>query len=407
MKHTPFIVCLIITTMISTTFAMERFVELQQQPINTINIQTVNTIDIEINGKYGSKLLPDALVALALTDKDKLDIVNRVNKYCKANNVELSKQLINTLYKNNVFFETAIDHFITFARQNIHEVTYETIDKIGQLNTIAPPIKEYVIKTTCKEMCTPYDITLAHNSNVHLFAIHPKSGTVASCCNDNSLHIWNLKTGAIEKEIKTPYTINILQFNQNGSLLGTVHTYKTKNNDEKYCIKIRDTKTAAILYKIKQYDRVYHMSFMQKEPTQVVAVFAIQQNNKYARQDRLLRLYQLTENNTCTDIGSFPPLPWRCEQYVEFSSDKKKYEGHIDEDNCNNIQITTKQRTALHLCTQAIENHNNASSIHTIEQSQTYQRLTEYEKQLVANKIAHQKTLLQKNQLLKLTSQRK
>src|SRR5260221_4267836 len=170
--------------------------------------------------------------------------------------------------------------------------------------------------------------------------------------------------------------------------MALVSNILTKNFCKKSHIQIRNTQSAERIATIKQDCHVYFVDFM-PESNNIIATFTFDENNKYQRHARVMHLWQLNEKNQYIHIGTSSPLPWRGEQPVEFLSDKKKYEGILDEDNDNKIiQITTKKRTALHLCTQAIQNHKDISSLNTIEQSQTYQRLTEYEKQLVIKKIS-------------------
>jgi hypothetical protein len=359
-------------------------------------MQTINAIDEKINKKYSEEYIPDFLKKLGLTAEEKHDILTITNECCERSNTQLSTQLINDLYKKNMFFEAAIDYFGDFARQNINSVTYKTIDTINnpanqqpipQLNTIPQSIKKYVMKTVCKEISASYNIPLAHDRAVRLFAIHPKSDTVASYCYDNALYLWDLKTGCIKKTINNHPNIDSIQFNQDGSLIALISNLLTKNFCKKSHIQIRNSTTAERIATIKQNDHVYFAAFVQGQ-SNTVATFMLEENSKYKRRDRVMHLWKLNEQNKYIHIGSLPPLPWLGEHFIEFLSDKKKYDGNLDEEDHKIIQITAKKCPALYLCIQALHNHKDANTHNIIEQSQTYQQLTEYEKQLVIKKIS-------------------
>ncbi len=395
MKHIQLIVCFIISSIGSITFAMEHFVELQQQPINNCITTTINAIDEKINKKYSKNFIPDFATTLGLTEEEKHDIATIASACCEKNNTQLSTQLINDLRKKNIFFDAAIDYFSDFAHQNINNVTYTTIDTVNnpanqqpipQLNTIPQPIKKYIIKTVYKEMGASYNIPLVHDRAVRLFAIHPKSDTVASYCHGNTLHLWDLKTGAEKKKIVNHPNIDFMQFNHDGSLIALISNLLTKNFCKKSRIQIRNSTTAERIATIKQDNHVYFANFVQGQSNSTIATFMLEENSKYKRRDRVMHLWQLNEQNKYIHIGSLPPLPWLGEHFIEFLSDKKKYEGSLDEENNRVIHITAKKCPALYLCTQAIYNHKETNTRNIIEQSQTYQQLTEYEKQLVIKK---------------------
>ena len=397
MKHTQLIACLIITSIASITFAMERFVELQQQPINHCAVETINAIDEKINKKYAEKFVPDFLKKLRLTTEEKLDILTITNDCCNKSKTELSTQLINDLYEKNTFFEAAIDYFSDIARDNINNVTYATIDTINnpeniqpipQLNTIPQPIKEYFMKAACKEMSIPYDIPLTHDCAVQIFAIHPKSDTAASYCYGKTLHMWDLKTGTEKKQIVRHPNVDFIQFSYDGSRMAVINNLLTTHLCKKSHIEIINSSTMERIDIIKQNNHVYFVDFMQQQSNNTVATFVFEKNDKYNRHNRLMHLWQLNKQNKYILINSSLPLPWGCEQPIEFLSDKKKYEGNLDEETNKIIQITVKRRAALHLCSQALKNHKDLSLINNITTSQTYQQLTEYEKQLVIQKIS-------------------
>ncbi len=421
MKHALILLSLITSFVTHIIVAMEHepFVELQQ-PINNYTIAIVDLIDKEINKKYHSHTAyPDYinnfLNKFQLTQENMLDIVNSANTACEDDNTQLSKKLITALRKKNILFNETITYFMNFARQNLDDVSYKTVQIIDdpqkkqpadQLNKIALPIKTYIMQTTRKEQCLEYDIPLIHERTVCSFAIHSKTDTAASYSYDEVLHIWNLKTGKEKIKLKKYPPIAFIQFNQDGSRIATISNYTGQDQAETSYIRILNSQTAEQLYKIKQNNYVYHFNFMQ-DAHNMLAIFTLKENSKDSRQDRIMYLWQLNDKNEYIQNGSSLPLPWRCERFAEFLSDTKKYGGFIDESNGKILHITAKKGIAFHLCTNAIQNHNNMGSLEEINSSNPYKKLTEYEKQLVAQKIIKRKTQIHKNSPLMLGLQRK
>jgi hypothetical protein len=414
MKHTRLILLCITFCMPHIIFAMEHYPkqELSQLPTDTITIKTLNTLDEAINKQCSSNnWFVDFCNVLLLTERDALAIINLTDQ--PDNNIPHS--LIDALREKNIFFNEAINYFSQYARTNRDAVTYETIDIIDnpklqqpvtQLNSLAQPIKNYIMQRTQDRCRLTYDISLTHRCMVRLFIIHPTTDRAVTHSTDNQLRIWDLTTGKIIMNFQEKNALVLIQFNQDGSLMATAVAYKLKHNDQmKSRIKIRDPLSQGRpLYTFTQDARVYHINFMQFPSQNIIATFA---QEEYDRKDRILTLWQCNDEQKFIKHSCSGPLPWRGDEIIEFFSDREKYEGYLDEEDEKIVLITKKKCPALYLCKQAIENHDCVDSLNDIKQKQPYQRLTEYEKELIQKDIKECKSQAQKNIPMYLALQRK
>ncbi len=415
MKHTSRILYLIIFCASHTTFAMES-VELQQQTTNTLNIKTLNLISDKIDYEYAQgNEVSNFFTRLQLKKTDMLAIINLTDYWYKTTADFLNPSFIDALREKNTFFDEAINYFIKLARKNRDNVTCATINAIDNpashqpvqlLNTIPREIKEYVMQQAYNEITLTYNMILAHPHKVRLLAVHPATDRAVTHSTDSQLRIWDLKTGsAITFQENNP--IILIQFNQDGSLMATATHYTTRNNHTKSRIKIRKPLSEKPLHTITQDAHVYHINFMQGSSNNILAAFAQEHNNAFGRHDRILTLWQLNDIQEPIKLCSSSPLPWRQDQLTEFLSDKKKYEGSINDDDDTIVCIIKKRCVTLHLCKQAIENNTHLDTLNDIHATLPYQRLTEYEQQLINKDIAEQISQAKKNIPLFLALQRK
>src|SRR5690606_38776575 len=98
-----------------------------------------------------------------------------------------------------------------------------------------------------------------------------------------------------------------------------------------------------------------------------------------------------TSSGTCVWEEKFTDLPFDHHFYIKndvtHTLVKDNYYAVHSPNNSKQLSITKKNCQPLYLCHQAIKNSAPNSALNLIKQSQSYQSLTEYEKQIINNKI--------------------
>jgi hypothetical protein len=353
----------------------------------------------EINKKYSSDYkLIDFLKPLL--DQDMLDIVKTADQWCEKNENPITSSLRDTLYKKNIFFEKAINHFTGYARENVDNVTVNTIDFVAdprlnqpdnQLNLLPLPIKTYIMSRVYDEIESRYPIDITLSATVILCKICPAINMIATYSKDKILSLWDLTTGLHNAHFATGnLAINMIQFNSDGLKMGTVaHYVHLKDNRPKSCIIIWNTYTQQQLHCITEDNSVYHIDFAQDKNNNTLAVFS--QDQKYSHHKKLT-LWLLNKQQPEKNV-EISPLPWAGETLIDIKLDNT-YEGAVDSDNDKTVRITKKISPALHLCQKAVENHDYHSTIDQIKNSSSYIQLTDYEKKLIDKQIISKKAWL-------------
>jgi WD40 repeat protein len=376
----------------SIAFSMET-VNLIKQPINHNNINTIELINDKINKKYPpNNALSDFFTRLQLTQEDKLTIITIPN--AQKINIPLTASLLDGLYKKNNFFAEAVDYFTKFAHTNVGNVTCDTIDIVNnpesnqlipELNLLPLPIKQYIMHRVYTEVldedALDYEITLPL-SNVILFEICPSTDVIATFSKDKKLNLWDLTTGLYINSLQENNSVNLIRFNTDGSLIGTVFHYTTAQSSRpKSRIKIWGPQLQDLLHTINQDNFVYHIDFTQGTADTVLTIFSQEHHDQ---QHKTLTLW-LLEKEKHKLLGHTSPFPWRGDQLSGIKNEK--YNSFTHPNNNSKICIIKKNCSALYLCKQAIENNNNVDVLQNIPLSTTYSQLTEYEQNIVTKKI--------------------
>ena len=301
-----------------------------------------------------------------------LGIVTILCQYCKKKEIPLLVALLETLYEKNNFFAKAIDYFSNFARQNLDNVTCNTINivnnptleqPIQQLNMLPLPIKKYTMLRVRDEIKLNYKITLLLSDTVHLFKICPSTDVIATQSKDKKLTLWNLKTGLLINTLPENDPLLLICFSADGSRMGTAVHYKTSDDRPMSRIKIWDPLLQKLLYVITQKSFVYHIDFIQGAQNNILTVFT--QKKHHEQKNRRLTLWSLTLNKEKPKrLGHTSPLPWRGDQLVEINNEKYKVCVHSEDESI--VCIKKKNCTALHICKQAIENNTRLETLNKI-----------------------------------------
>jgi WD40 repeat protein len=380
---------------------MENYVELEQ-PINTSDISIINYIDTKISKAYeGYKELFDFLTLLHVTKKDAFDIMQLTNLHCQKMNTPLHNTLIDALCKKNIFFNEAINYFSTSVHKNIDQVTYKTIDIVDnptaeqpspEFNNIPQEIREYIMQKVHDEIDLWYEIPLPHPDAVHRFAIHPATDRAITYSFDYQLRVWDLTTASIFFTCMGDNAIDLVQFNENGSLFATASRYRTYNSDEISYIKIYDLIAQKLLLTMQHDARVYHVKFIKNSPLQLTT-FGKKKIDGYKH--AIVTLWHLNTKKPSTYDSKISP--WQGKNFNFFASDK--YAGYVDDDE-NTVRIIKKKCAPLYICKQAIKNNTDVNTLDTIPRSQQYHQLTQYEKQLISTKIEQEKSWLKNSPMI-------
>jgi WD40 repeat protein len=247
-----------------------------------------------------------------------------------------------------------------------------------------------------------YEMTLPLSSAVILFEICPSIDVIATFSKDKKLNLWDLTTGLHINSFQENNSINVIHFNTDGSLMGTVFHYTTAESSRpKSCIKIWEPLLQQLLHTIKQDNFVYHIDFTQGAADTVLTIFSQEHHDQ---QHKTLTLWLLKKEDHKL-LGHTSPLPWRGDQLSGISNEK--YKGFTHPDDNSKICVIKKNCSALYLCKQAIENNTHLDALQNIPLSKTYSQLTEYEKDIVSKKIDEKITQSKKMTPLLLALQRK
>lgn len=407
MRHVYIPLCFIVFCIPQTFFPMEQYIELI--PINPQKKTTINQPTFIVNAKNIVTFIDEVInqqhpqlhpflnfftTTPVLTTEEMLSIAHLTHECCK-NSATPIPSLFDALYKQNSYFAETINYFSKFARKNLDSVTGNTIDTIGnpeasqpmqQLNSLPPSIKQYTMLCADNEAAFTYTIVLPHAQSVRAFDVCPTTHMAATHSKDKMLYLWDLKTGLCINTLPENDLLTLIQFNADGSLMGTVAHYRTSDNRQESHIKIWDPLVQKLLHTIKQGFSVYHIDFTHGTPHNTLAIFT-QEN--HAHRHKFLTLWAINKQTSPTLLGHTTQLPWAGEHLTDNKLlYKKDYECFVCPNKKSLLHITKRKCHALHLCKQAIENNSNPDTLTNIRCSQTYQQLTKYEKQMVKKQIA-------------------
>ncbi|HLJ31720.1 MAG TPA: hypothetical protein VKU36_04740, partial [Candidatus Babeliales bacterium] len=385
MKHIKYISCFLFLFPYAASAMNHDCIELS--PLHNSHTTSSPIIDIvesihkKIDQQYpSSNSLIDYVSHLLRPQHEILTIINLPFETCKD---MLTLNDIHRLRIKNNTFANAIDYFLSFARKNIDNVNYTTIDAISnfqaeqptpELNILPPLVKQYVMLLARNEIKLTYEIKLEHCDDVLNFEICPFNQKIVTHCKNRTLGLWDLNTGNYVASFPEQNYLNILKFNGDGSLLVTAAYFDDTNESH---IKIWDptNQQAVCMIQLKHY--VYHLDFVQDQHYKTLTAFIFRE--KTDRQ-KLLGLWNIENTEHPTFLGFSSAFPWKGEKLIDTSNSYGDYyNSHFYDTDKSTLYVEKKHCPDLHLCQQTIENCRRREVVGNVCSSIPYKDLSKYE----------------------------
>ena len=406
------------------------------QQIPLLEDEIITNINKAINTKYCSNNyfshIADALTAQQLTPIELLDIMNITKNNCQ---IEITDTICNKLSEQNVFFEKAVDYFVTCASKNLDLVTANNITTIEnpekqqpivELNKLTLPIKRFAMNRALQHINYTYAIILAGQHKNHIAAFDICELTDQAVTNsfnkkydplddvqlfigtdikivrnypshqwNNIFLLWDLKTGKVIHTFNESNPIHILAFNPNGSCIAAA-LYNENT------IKIWCPKTGQLLHTLPSY---YTISSLTYSSTGSILTAVNGYVNQARRQAEPPSPFITQWQLTTTD--NKPGETINCSYVVGRPSDRPfigiKYDAYRRTSftwQDQQLSVIKKNCSPLYLCMQAIQKTNNLSQEEIkkyIERTASYRQLTDLEQKNIHNEIGKKPIALQQN----------
>ena len=339
----------------------------------------IDIIDVAVTIKYPTSLLN--MFSTPLTERHFLDIITIISRHTD----KLSDEFIDKLSAKNKQCANALEHFIALARKNVENVTIDTLQTIqssnleqpiAQLNQLPTQhIKADIMRQALKKTNHPYDIVLhGHTDTIAHFDICEITHRAATSSKDNTLRLWNLKTGQLVHRFpESKELIHCVQFNSDGSRLLTATNLLNKT-----CIlKIWETESAQ-LHDIATID----MAVWKLESGTDNIFIACNYDNFGPR------ITVVSINNDRIKKVASTCLTYKKCLYTVDSKHWRHYEAK--DPNSKTLMVTKKTCPPLYVCEQAIKNtpHISPEKSELLMKDPIYKSLTEYEEWIVIKALS-------------------
>jgi hypothetical protein len=300
-----------------------------------------------------------------------------------------TNELLIKLSEKNAHFLVSLMNFIALAREEAEKVTPLSLTTIENpqlqqatiaLNQLNFSIKKYIMNCALEQINHSYNLTFpVQPAKTMGFTISAKTNTAVIGCNDNRIYIWDLKKNnctktLINTESKVLQKINIPDHSCIVAILGEespiIKIWRFSYSEEPYIIQA------------KHYIQKLHCGITDKNSVIVRTYSEKEKNNQIKAYQRIYLLkkneleiakIKLKNRETRKVTLIYQEGNYQASNYI------KKTELTITKNNCH----------ALYLCEQAIKNSTKEGVVllPKITQSQSYQSLTDYEKEMVDKKI--------------------
>jgi WD40 repeat protein len=341
---------------------------------------TIDLIDKEINEKYPTSKSLFNIFSTPLTEHDFLDIITIVDKLVNPLTDHLSYY---DLREKNKRCDEAFQYFIALAYKNIENVTFDTLStilcasekqSIAQLNLLPLRIKEVIMTEARRNIKHPYDIVLSgHTDAITCFDIYSYTNQVATSSKDETLRLWDLKTGKLIHDFSenTQYA-HCIAFNSDGSRLLTA-----TNCIDKYCrLRVWETVSGKLLRTELVSTDIYLLNRGEKN------IFIA---CNYAPYQPRLSVISI-DNDTITMLAS-TILPYK----TNFHDIPQRWDYYeAQKTRSNTLTVTKKNSIPLYICQQAIKNTDRASEqLSKLTENLAFSILTEYEEGIVMKALTN------------------
>jgi len=342
----------------------------------------INVIDNAINKKYPSDSGFFSIFNSPLTEKNFFDIINIIINHSSTPSVEL----INELTSKNSHCKQAIEHFNNLARQNIDNVTIDTLEAIqnptlqqpiAQLNQLPPIIKQLIMESEYSKIKPSYNISLkGHTRAINFFDICPQAHLAATSSWDQTLRLWDLKTGnLIHMFSGTDNTVDCMSFNKEGSHLATAKLC----GDRTSSLNIWDTQSGKHLQTIKVAHRIATLNYAnntiitceEADYLPTITVFSVTKDTiDVLHHTDLPRKSSFPKESMCT---------YWYKGWSPYKGNNPYYQKHNFK---STLTIAKQTDSPLYLCERIVANTPQLSS-NQIKQQSLFQQLTEYEQKII------------------------
>ncbi len=358
-------------------------------------ITLIASLEKIINTQYQQNTFFKLIGAMPqLSEKDMVTICNTVSMPCH-NNEKWIPCVYTYLFDKNSFFKVAAQFFINKAIENMNIVTASTIDIINNheleqpqtiLNKLLPTIKKIFMNKAAEQNTWIYTMILAElTDTIDDFDIHALTGRVVTVsAKTKTARLWDLNAGGTGTIQHNSQYINISpRFNRVGSHIALVANFNTNTSlIEQWHINEKNLQKTHS----QELDKpVNHISYC--DDTSLIAVKIIDENIIPTSKRHQLTLVQFSKDGSTSSSNAlstcFNSTPDRTDKYDRTTIGP--YTAQLDK---NQLKVT-KESSDLYLCVKAIHNTHDKTLLHTITESNTYQkRLTSYEQNIVMEKMS-------------------
>jgi hypothetical protein len=320
---------------------------------------------------------------------------------------EPTPDCVEQLYTKNVIFKNAIDHFSTIAFKNIQNANCTTLSTIEnpalqqaspQLNRLCYALKKCIIDKAMKKIDHSYEMQLVgHNHLIDEFRCNAPHDLVATASSkENTIRVWNLKSAATFLHVPIQNILRHFALTEDGSYLIVCEAMATQPNINHIVGWDLSTKTTA--WSLEQAETINRIRSTSNSPEQIIAFFTTAYTDSTRTHNQHLWIIR---NNTPHYLASMTNVKAADDSAINYdyrsqTTYHKKYTlknpMYMIGERSSTLFVIKHNCPAVYLCEQAIKNNKHRASLEQVKNSQAYQQLTEYEKNMIQQKIT-QKTV--------------
>ena len=351
---------------------------------------TVNQLDSIIDtaiDKIKPKSIVSFFIASSPTEEEiSFTTINSIYQYSDF----LEQYLITELRDKNKHFRQAIEYFITLAREDLDNVTINTLEliddstelqSITQLNKLPAAIKKYVMNYAYRSIIHPYDIILTgHTKAINFFDISAASHhAITSSKLENRLCLWDLTNGKLLYSF--PRYADCLTFNLDGSKVA-----EATNNINGTNISVWQTTSPKSIVQAELGREIREIKYLFYGTNDVLFIcngnqyrplFATIKFNNELNKLELTSLTRFPINISFLDALSLFRTALPCAYRTR--------DPYLSKNADSDLTITKLNCPDLYLCQQAVKN--SPSSAHLIKNLPVFQKLTEFEQNMICKSL--------------------
>ncbi len=301
--------------------------------------------------------------------------------------IQLNENIIYALYAKNNHFRSAADHYIARLLNYYHNITCEHLNKavnsqlehpVAEINTLAPIIKKYIIDSALKKITHEYSMEFSEGEEIDLFYICEWDTAHLAATSSrfrDYISIWDLFTGKRMHSIsKEGNGVDRLCFSTIGTQIAAAMANRNGTRD----CKIWHPQSGSLLYTIPCTESIKSLRYTYGSLLNTLTI------TKSRDLDDKVEIWLLDKKDTPEYRGCF--LQTKSEYASLASRATPSYQaGHpkCQLTTYSKLYVTKNICPALYLCERAIDKAQSIEPLKTIEHTQPFIMLTDYEKGLV------------------------